>query len=107
MAVEHMLSLLDRKANPRNRPSFPCERLLAVLTFVQRNDEAKCAMVIRKRYVMPEIDREEAGLGAAELIGFVEELTCEANTAYETRLALKAEVARLRKAKRRGSGTLK
>ncbi len=64
-------------------------------------------MVSKKKYVMPEIDREEAGPGAAEFIAFVEELTRDANTAYEEVLALEAEVARLKKARKRESRTPK
>ena len=64
-------------------------------------------MVIKKKYVMPEIDREEAGPQAAELIAFAEELTDHANAVYENVLALQAEVARLKKAKKRGSRTPK
>jgi hypothetical protein len=60
-------------------------------------------MVTKRKYVMPEIDRESAGPGAAEFIAFVEELTRDANAAYEEVLALETEVARLRKAKKRGS----
>lgn len=56
---------------------------------------------------MPEIDREEAGPQAAELIAFAEELTDHANAVYEKVLALQAEVARLKKAKKRGSRTPK
>lgn len=62
-------------------------------------------MVTPKKYVMPEIDREEAGPQAAELIAFAEELTGHANAVYEKALALQAEVARLTKAKKRGSRT--
>ena len=60
-------------------------------------------MVTKKKYVMPEIDREEAGPQAAELIAFAEELTDHANAVYEKILALKAEIADLKKAKKRGS----
>jgi hypothetical protein len=62
-------------------------------------------MVTRKKYVMPEIDREEAGPQVAGLIAFAEELTKEANAVYEKVLALKAEVARLKKAGKRGTRT--
>jgi hypothetical protein len=58
-------------------------------------------MVPKKRYVMPEIDREDAGPGAAAFIAYAEELTREANAAYEEVLALEAEVARLKQAKKR------
>ena len=64
-------------------------------------------MATKKKYVMPEIDREEAGPQAAELIAFAEELTDHANAVYEKVLALQAEVARLKKAKKRGSRTAK
>jgi hypothetical protein len=64
-------------------------------------------MVIKKKYVMPEIDREEAGPQAAELIAFAEELTDHANAVYEQVLALKAELARLKKAKKHGPRTAK
>ena len=64
-------------------------------------------MVAKKKYVMPEIDREEAGPQVAELIAFAEELTDDANAVYEKVLALKAELARLKKAKKRGSRTAK
>ena len=64
-------------------------------------------MVTKKKYVMPEIDREEAGPQAADLIAFAEELTDHANAVYEKVLALQAEVARLKKAKKRGSRTPK
>ena len=64
-------------------------------------------MATKKKYVMPEIDREEAGPQAAELIAFAEELTDHANAVYEKVLALQAEVARLKKAKKRGSRTPK
>lgn len=58
-------------------------------------------MVPKKKYVMPEINREEAGPGAAEFIAFAEDLTREANAVYEEVLALEAEVARLKQAKKR------
>jgi hypothetical protein len=64
-------------------------------------------MATKKKYVMPEIDREEAGPQAADLIAFAEELTDHANAVYEKVLALQAEVARLKKAKKRGSRTAK
>jgi hypothetical protein len=75
--------------------------LLKVLTFAQRIGKAKCTMVSKKKYVMPEIDREEAGPQAAGLIAFVEELTDHANAVYEQAQALQAEVARLKKARKR------
>ena len=68
-----------------------------VLTFVHRMDEVKYAMVTKKKYVMPEIDRDAAGPGAAELIAFAEDLTQHANAVYEKVLELQAEVARLKK----------
>lgn len=64
-------------------------------------------MVTKKKYVMPEIDREEGGPQVAELIAFAEALTGHANAVYEEVLALQAEVARLKKAKKRGSRTPK
>jgi len=64
-------------------------------------------MAIKKKYVMPEIDREEAGPQAAELIAFAEELTDHANAVYEQVLALKAELARLKRAKKHGPRTPK
>ena len=64
-------------------------------------------MATEKKYVMPEIDREGAGPGAAEFIAFVEELTRDANAVYEEVQALEAEIARLKKARKRGSRTLK
>ena len=60
-------------------------------------------MTTKKKYVMPEIDREAAGPGAAEFIAFVEELTRDANAIYEEVQALEAELAQLRKAKKRHS----
>ena len=72
-----------------------------VLTFVDRMDEAKCSMVTKKKYVMPEVDRDAAGPGAAEFIAFAEDLTQHANAVYEKVLELQAEVARLKKAKKR------
>ena len=47
-------------------------------------------MATKKKYVMPEIDREEAGPQAADLIAFAEELTDHANAVYEKVLALQA-----------------
>lgn len=64
-------------------------------------------MATKKKYVMPEIDREAAGPGVAEFIAFVEDLTHDANAIHEEVLALKAEVARLRKAKKHGARTPK
>ena len=64
-------------------------------------------MATTKKYVMPEIDREAAGPGAAEFIAFVEDLTRDANAVYEEVLALEAQIARLKKAKKRGSRTPK
>ena len=64
-------------------------------------------MASKKKYVMPEIDREAAGLGAAEFIAFAEELTRDANAVYEEVQALDAEIARLKKARKRGSRTPK
>jgi hypothetical protein len=64
-------------------------------------------MVTRKRYVMPELDLEGAGAQVAELVAFAEELTGEANEVVETVLELKAEIARLRKARKRRLRTSK
>ena len=77
--------------------------MLKVLTFAQLIGKAKCTMVTKKKYVMPEIDREEAGPQVTELIAFVEELTGHANAVYEQAQALQAELARLKKAKKRAS----
>ena len=60
-------------------------------------------MTTQKKYVMPEIDREAVGPGVAEFITYVEDLTRDANAVYEEVLALEAEIARLKKAKKRGS----
>jgi len=81
--------------------------LLWLLTFAQRKCEAKCTTLSKKKYVMPEIDREEAGPQVAGLIAFAEKMTDDANAAYEKVLALKAEVTRLKKARKRGSRTPK
>lgn len=64
-------------------------------------------MVSKKKYVMPESDLEGAGPQVAALIAFAEEVTDHANAVYEQVLALEAEVARLKKAKERGSRTSK
>lgn len=75
-----------------------------VLTFTQRNIEAKCAMATKKKYVMPEIgDLAETGPQVAELIAFAEDLIDHANAVYEQAQALEAELARLKKAKKRTS----
>ena len=60
-------------------------------------------MTSKKRYVMPDTDElEGAGPQVAELIAFTAALTDHTNAVYEEVLALEAEVARLRKAKKRG-----
>jgi hypothetical protein len=75
-----------------------------MLTFTQRNVEAKCAMATKKKYVMPEIgDLAETGAQVAELIAFAEDLTDHANAVYEQAQALEAELARLKKARKRTS----
>ncbi len=50
-----------------------------------------------KKFVMPEIDREEKHPALDELIAFVEELTAEANAKYELSRALALEIATLKK----------
>lgn len=65
-------------------------------------------MVIKKKYVMPGIDDlKEAGPQVAELVAFAEDLTDQANAVYEQAQALEAELARLKKAKKRASRTSK
>lgn len=65
-------------------------------------------MTTKKKYVMPEIgDLAEAGPQVAELIAFAEDLTDHANAVYEQAQALEAELARLKKAKKRTSRTSK
>lgn len=58
-------------------------------------------MTTKKKYVMPEIDREGAGPQVAELIAFTEALTAHANAVFGQMQTLEAEVARLKKAKER------
>jgi hypothetical protein len=61
-------------------------------------------MITKQRYVMPEIgDLAEAGPQMAELIAFAEDMTDHANAVYEQAQALEAELARLKKAKKRTS----
>jgi hypothetical protein len=101
LSVGCALSPRYRKIILRNQRNFPCKLVRLVLTFAQLNGEAKCTMVSKKKYVMPEINREEAGPQAAELIAFTEELTARANTVHEELLALRAELARVKRAKKR------
>jgi hypothetical protein len=56
---------------------------------------------VKKKYVMPEIAPEIAAPGLAELVAFTVELTKEANEAYEEGIALRKELAQLKKAKER------
>jgi len=59
-------------------------------------------MLSKKKFVMLETtELDSAGPQVAELVAFVEALTDSANAAYEQMLALEAEVARLRKARKR------
>lgn len=61
-------------------------------------------MVTKKKYVMPGIDDlKEAGPQVAELVAFVEDLTEHANAVYGQVQALEAELALLKKAKKRVS----
>ena len=63
-------------------------------------------MITEKKYVMLEIgDLAEAEPKVAELIAFAEDLTDYANAVYEQAQALEAELARLKKAKKRTSRT--
>lgn len=52
---------------------------------------------------MPEIAPEDMVPEMAELVAFAEELTKEANAAYEEGIALRKELAQLKKAKKRAS----
>ena len=68
----------------------------------------KLSMLIRhrpmkKKYVMPEIAPENMTPELAELVAFAEQLTKEANAAYEKKTAVEKELARLIKAKQRAS----
>jgi hypothetical protein len=56
---------------------------------------------VKKKYVMPELAPEIVAPGLAELVAFTVELTKEANAAYEEGIALRKEIARLKKAKAR------
>ena len=56
-----------------------------------------------KKYVMPEIAPEDMVPEMAELVAFAEQLTKEANAAYEKKNALEKELARLIKARKRAS----
>lgn len=58
---------------------------------------------MKKKYVMPEIAPEDMVPEMAELVAFAEELTKEANEAYEEGIALRKELAQLKKAKKRAS----
>lgn len=58
---------------------------------------------MKKKYVMPEIAPEIMAPGLPELIAFAEELTKEANEAYEEGIALRKELAELKKAKKQAS----
>jgi hypothetical protein len=63
-------------------------------------------MATKKKYVMPAVDDlSEAGPEVAALIAFAEQLTDRANAVYEQAQALEAEVAQLKKAKKRTSRT--
>lgn len=75
-----------------------------VLAFAQQIGKAKCTMVTKKKYVMPEIDLEGAGPQAAELIAFVKELVAHANVVCEQAQTLQAELVQLKKAQKRASG---
>ena len=52
---------------------------------------------------MPEIAPEDMVPEMAELVAFAEQLTREANAAYEKKTALEKELARLIKARKRAS----
>ena len=61
-------------------------------------------MATKKKNVMPEIgDLAGTGPQVAELIAFAEDLTDHANAVYEQAQALEAELARLKKTKKRTS----
>lgn len=61
-------------------------------------------MVTKKKYVMPGIDDlKEAGPQVAELVALVADLTGHANAVYGQVQALEAELALLKKAKKRVS----
>ena len=61
-------------------------------------------MATKKKNVMPEIgDLAGTGPQVSELIAFAEDLTDHANAVYEQAQALEAELARLKKTKKRTS----
>ena len=65
-------------------------------------------MSTKKKYVMPAVDDlAEAGPEVAALIALAEQLTDRANAVYEQAQALEAELAQLKKAKKRASRTSK
>lgn len=65
-------------------------------------------MATKKKYVMPAVDDlAKAGPEVAALIAFAEQLTNRANQVYEQTQALEAELAQLKKAKKRASRTPK
>lgn len=65
-------------------------------------------MLSKRKFVMPETtDLDGASREVTELVAFVEALTDSMNAAYEQILALEAEVARLKKAKKRQTRTPK
>jgi hypothetical protein len=78
-----------------------------VLTFAQRNDVVKVAMVKKKKYVMPKLDLEGASPEVVQLVALVAALTDRTNAAREQIATLEAEVARLKEAAKRGAATSK
>ena len=88
----------------KNRSNFSCKQWATMLTLAL----PKLSMLIRhrpmkKKYVMPEIAPENMTPELAELVAFAEQLTKEANAAYEKKTAVEKELARLIKAKQRAS----
>jgi hypothetical protein len=62
-------------------------------------------MANRKKFVMPELDLEGAPPEVVQLAALVSALTERTNAAHEQIVFLEAEVARLKKARKRGART--
>lgn len=78
-----------------------------MLTFTQRNDVVKDAMVNKKKYVMPKVDLDGAPPEVVQLAALVAALTDRTNAAHDEIVSLEAEVARLKEARKRGARTPK
>jgi hypothetical protein len=64
-------------------------------------------MANKKKFVMPKVDLEGAPPEVVQLVALVSALTDRTNAAHEEIVSLEAEVARLKKAKKRGAHTPK